>query len=137
MALPSACRLLCRIPLLRPQKRSPARNRGIAKSNHTSKANSINKGCLKQQAAFSAFRHPKTHGRQPRSITDGVSAFQLYQPKQKYQPRLKTQPRRRKRHIPQTADSAATREKNLYAREKSSGDTGDTQNITLHPYEYK
>ena len=59
------------------------------------------------------------------------------QPTRKHLPLLKTQLRRRKRHIPKTADSAAAREKNLYAREKSSDDTDDTQNITLHPYEYK
>ena len=35
------------IPLLRPHQRSPARNGEIAKSNHTDKTNSINKGRLK------------------------------------------------------------------------------------------
>nr|DAX34478.1 MAG TPA: hypothetical protein [Caudoviricetes sp.] len=72
------------VPLLRPQERSPARNGGIVKSNHTSKTNSQNKGRLKQQAAFPTSKHPKTHGRQPRSIIDGVSTFQSYQPTQKH-----------------------------------------------------
>nr|DAN42248.1 MAG TPA: hypothetical protein [Caudoviricetes sp.] len=125
------------VPLLRPQERSPARNGGIAKSNHTGKTNSLNKGRLKQQAAFPTSKHPKTNGRQPRSITDGVSAFQSYQPTQKHLPRLKTQLRRRKRHIPKTGIPTAAREKNLYAREKSSGYRGYHKTLHLQPYEYK
>ena len=58
------------IPLLRPHQRSPARNGGINKNNHTSKTNSRNKGRLKQQAAFSTSKHPETHGRQPIRFTD-------------------------------------------------------------------
>ena len=71
------------IPLLRPHQRSPARNGVIVKSNHAGKSNSRNKGRLKKQAAFPASKYPKTHGRQPRSIMDGVSAFQSYQPPHK------------------------------------------------------
>ena len=56
------------------------------------------------------------HGRQPRSITDGVSDFQSYQPTQKHLLHLKTQLRRRKRHTRKTGISAATREKKTYMR---------------------
>ena len=102
--------------VLRPCQRSPARHGGIAESNHTGKTNSRNKGRLKQQAAFPTSKHPKTNDRKPRSIIDGVSIFQPYQPTQKHLPSLKTQPRRRKRHIPKTGIPTATREKKTYMR---------------------